>query len=59
VEQACILAGIPLRATFSAIHHRIADQQEHLPAKRKRTARRKASSSLSVAQARRLGLWNP
>jgi len=60
VEQACILAGIPLRATFSAIHQRIAEQQAHLPAKRKRAARpRKASNTLSVAAARRLGLWNP
>jgi hypothetical protein len=60
VEQACILAGIPLRATFSKIHQRIAEQQAHLPAKRKRAARpRKASNTLSVAAARRLGLWNP
>jgi len=64
VEQACTLAGIPLRATFGQIHARIAEQQAHLPAKRKRAARpRKAATgstgSLTVAQARRLGLWNP
>jgi hypothetical protein len=59
VEQACILAGIPLRATFSKIHQRIAEQNERLPAKRKRAARRKGSGSVSVAAAHRLGLWNP
>jgi hypothetical protein len=60
VEQACRDVGIPLRATFGQIHARIAEQQEHLPAKRKRAARpRKAAGSLSVAQARRMGLWNP
>lgn len=59
VETACRLAGIPLRATFSAIHARIAEQNERLPAKRKRAPRRKAAGSPSVAAAHRLGLWNP
>jgi len=58
-EQACTLAGIPLRATFSQIRQRIADQHEHLPAPRKRAARPRSTSTVSVAQARRLGLWNP
>jgi len=59
VEAACTLAGIPLRATFSQIRQRIADQHEHLPAPRKRAARPRSTSTVSVAQARRLGLWNP
>ena len=59
VEQACRDVGIPLRATFGQIHQRIAEQQARLPAKRKRAAPRKSRGSLTVAQARRLGLWNP
>jgi hypothetical protein len=59
VEQACRDVGIPLRASFTQIHQRIAEQNERLPAKRKRTPRRKGSGGVSVAAAHRLGLWNP
>ena len=58
-EAACLQAGIPLRATFASITQRIADQHEHLPAPRKRAARPRSTSTVTVAQARRLGLWNP
>ena len=58
-EQACTLAGIPLRATFASIRARIEAQHEHLPAPRKRAARPRSTSTVTVAQARRLGLWNP
>jgi len=58
-EQACTLAGIPLRATFSQIRARIEAQHEHLPARKKRAARPRSTSTVTVAQARRMGLWNP
>lgn len=60
VEQACRDVGIPLRATFGQIHQRIAEQNERLPVRKKRASgARKAGGSVTVAQARRLGLWNP
>lgn len=39
VEIACVLAGIPLRATLGAIRERIAEQNDRLPPKRKRMSR--------------------
>lgn len=42
VEAACRAAGIPLRATLGEIRTRIAEQNERLPPKPKRTARAKA-----------------
>jgi len=60
VEQACRDVGIPLRASFTQIHQRIAEQDARLPAKRKRTVFRKPKSDgVSVAAAHRLGLWRP
>jgi hypothetical protein len=58
VEQACRDVGIPLRATFGQIHQRIAEQNERLPVRKKRPARRPASGSITVAQAHRLKLWD-
>ena len=60
VEQACRDVGIPLRASFTQIHARIAEQDARLPAKRKRTVFRKPKNgSVTVAQAHRLGFWRP
>ena len=60
VEQACRDVGIPLRASFTQIRERIAEQDARLPAKRKRTVFRKPKSdSVTVAQAHRLGVWRP
>ena len=60
VEQACILAGIPLRATFGQIHARIAEQNARLPAKRKRSVFRKPKNgAVTVAQAHKMGVWRP
>jgi hypothetical protein len=54
IEAACLAAGIPLRATLGEIRGRIAEQNERLPAKRKRPARGfKADNSMSMAQYRR------
>jgi hypothetical protein len=58
VEQACRDVGIPLRATFSQIHARIAEQNERLPARKKRAPRARASGAITVAQAHRLKLWD-
>ena len=58
VEVACLEAGIPLRATLGDIRARIADQNARLPAKKKRAPRyRGKQSTVSVAQARRMGIW--
>jgi hypothetical protein len=55
VEAACRAAGIPLRATLGEIRTRIADQNERLAPKRKRSARpAKASDRMSVAQYHKL-----
>jgi len=59
VEQACRDVGIPLRATFGQIHARIAEQNERLPVRKKRSARRPASGTVTVAQAHRMGVWRP
>ncbi len=40
VELACRASGIPLRATLGEIRERIAEQNERLPAKPKRTTRK-------------------
>jgi hypothetical protein len=55
VEAACVSAGIPLRATVSAISDRIAEQRARLPAKRKAAPRTPAGPArMSVAQYRKL-----
>ncbi len=60
MEQACRDVGIPLRASFTQIRERIAEQNARLPAKRKRTVFRKPKNgSVTVAAAHRLGLWRP
>jgi hypothetical protein len=59
VEQACRDVGIPLRATFGQIHARIAEQNERLPGRKKRAARRTASGTITVAQAHKMGVWRP
>ena len=54
VEAACAEAGIPLRATVSAISDRIAEQRARLPAKRKAAPRTPAGPArMSVAQYRK------
>ncbi len=58
-EQACLAARIPLRATFGQIRERIAEQNERLPAKKKRAPRARTSGTITVAQAHRLGVWRP
>lgn len=52
IESALCESGIPLRATLGDIRTRIAEQNERLPAKRKRAVRRQSSAtpSMSVAQ---------
>jgi hypothetical protein len=59
VEQACRDVGIPLRATFSQIHARIAEQNARLPVRKKRAPRARASGAITVAQAHRMGVWRP
>ena len=55
VEAACLSAGIPLRATVSAISDRIAEQRSRLPAKRKAVPRTPGGPArMSVAQYRKL-----
>jgi hypothetical protein len=55
VEAACVSAGIPLRATVSAIADRIAEQRARLPAKRKAVPRTPGGPArMSVAQYRKL-----
>ena len=55
VEAACAEAGIPLRATVSAISDRIAEQRARLPAKRKAAPRTPGGPArMSVAQYRKL-----
>lgn len=54
VEAACVSAGIPLRATVSAISGRIAEQRARLPAKRKAAPRTPGGPArMSVAQYRK------
>ncbi len=59
VELACLAAGIPLRATLGEIRQRIDEQNERLPAKRKRVARKPVETGdrITVKQAHALGLW--
>ncbi len=59
VEAACLAAGIPLRATLGEIRQRIDAQNERLPAKRKRAARRpiQTGDRITVKEAHALGLW--
>ncbi len=59
VEAACLRAGIPLRATLGEIRQRIDEQNERLPAKRKRVARGPVQTGdrITVKQAHALGLW--
>lgn len=54
VEAACLLAGIPLRATLGAIRERIAEQNERLPAKPKRVSRKPGAprGTMSIARYR-------
>jgi len=59
VEQACRDVGIPLRATFGQIHARIAEQDARLPTRKKRAPRARASGTITVAQAHRMGVWRP
>jgi len=59
MELACRDVGIPLRATFSQIHARIAEHNERLPAKKKRAPRARASGAITVARAHRMGVWRP
>jgi hypothetical protein len=59
VEQACRDVGIPLRATFGQIHARFAEQNERLPVRKKRAARARASGTITVAQAHKMGVWRP
>jgi hypothetical protein len=55
VEAACVEAGIPLRASVSAISGRIAEQRARLPAKRKAVPRTPGGPArMSVAQYRKL-----
>jgi hypothetical protein len=56
VEAACLDARIPLRANLGEIRQRIDEQNERLPVKRKRVARKAGtpSNSMSLAQYRRL-----
>lgn len=55
IEAACLAAGIPLRATLGEIRGRIAEQNERLPAKRKRSARGlRADNGMSVAAYHRM-----
>jgi hypothetical protein len=54
VEAACAEAGIPLRASVSAISGRIAEQRSRLPAKRKAAPRTPVGPArMSVAQYRK------
>lgn len=52
VEAACLLAGIPLRASLGDIRDRIADQRARLPARSKRSSKRGlgADNGMSLAQ---------
>lgn len=51
VEAACLAAGIPLRATLGDIRSRIAEQNERLPVKRKRSSGGlRADNGMSIAQ---------
>jgi hypothetical protein len=56
LEDGIVRAGIPLRATLGEIRQRIDEQNERLPVKRKRVARRgmKADNGMSVAQYHKL-----
>lgn len=56
LEAGIVRAGIPLRATLGEIRQRIDEQNERLPVKRKRGARKAGApiNSMSLAQYRRL-----
>lgn len=56
LEAGLRAAGIPLRASLGEIRGRIAEQNERLPAKKKRASGRSrgAANSMSVAQYRKL-----
>jgi hypothetical protein len=55
IEAACLAAGIPLRATLGEIRTRIAEQNERLPATRKRAARGlRTDNGMSVAAYHRM-----
>lgn len=55
IETALLAAGISLRASLGGIQTRIAEQNERLPAKRKRAVRGiKADNSMSLARYHRM-----
>lgn len=55
IEAACLAAGIPLRATLGEISGRIAEQNERLPAKRKRSSGGlRADNGMSIAAYHRM-----
>lgn len=58
VEAACLAAGIPLRATLGGIRARIAEQNERLPAKKRKTTPGKSSPRFSAGKrmARKMNL---
>lgn len=49
IEAALLAAGIPLRATVAGIRARVEDQNERLPAKKKRAARPRAVNGMTLA----------